>query len=154
MSAELLLEPPEVAKLTGIKERLAWADPARSLWERFVLTPDIEAHAARAPCPVPGHGIYALFAPDDRLLYIGKSCHVGERLHQHRTAARYRGGLRFEFFACMAVPEAGCAFVEIAHIHALAPPANRLYEPPSWKGHRAMVSEILTAWEETCQTQT
>jgi hypothetical protein len=93
-------------------------------------------------------GIYLLGDADDRMLYIGKAGCLNMRLRQHRDAARFRGGLHFDFFCCLSVPAWAVRDVEIAHIHALEPPANRLYEPAYWRGHVAMVSALRAIWRD------
>lgn len=43
--------------------------------------------------------------------------------------------------------------VEVAHIYALRPPQNRLYETPRWKQHDAMVALIQESWRPNkCRT--
>lgn len=90
-------------------------------------------------------GIYGLFDAD-KLIYVGKARSLVSRLQQHQTAMKYGRGQDFTAYACMVVPEEEMGRIEIAHIYALRPPNNRLYEPVRWAGHDALVGQIKEAW--------
>jgi hypothetical protein len=148
--SEAFLEPAEVAELTGFSERLerfAWNVAPMARWQQLILPGDSIAYDRHAHCPFDGSGIYALFNEVDQLLYIGKSHCVHQRLNSHYTAARFGRGPDYASFACLPLSIATYSDVEIAHIHALRPPLNVLYEPPKWPGHAAMVTAIQKEWE-------
>jgi len=116
--------------------------------ERFILDPEDETsyeHAGAAPM---WGGIYALWSAGDVLLYIGLSDCISRRLLAHWRSRRFRHGriIPWLYATLMPVPEMMRKAVEVAHIHALTPPYNRLYEPKQWGGHDAHVEAIRARW--------
>lgn len=96
-----------------------------------------------------GIGIYMLFTDDGRLQYVGKSICMHERITQHWLAMRYRRSpLRFSRVTTCPVREELLSFVEVAHIYALRPPKNTLYEVPIWPYHQALVDAVARKWSE------
>lgn len=113
----------------------------------LVMGPDVEACAANAIHPEKsGPGIYMLFGKDDDLQYIGKSMDLSSRIDQHWYAGRYGRAPRFASYACMRLPRYAVRDVEVAHIYALEPPRNALYEGIRWEQHDAMVKHIQEIW--------
>jgi len=147
MSTLLSDDGQELCGFSERLERLAWHAAPLARWRRLVLPCDSHAYDKREQCPFDGPGIYALFNKVDQLIYIGKSHMLAQRLNFHFTAARFGRGMAYASFACLPLSTATYSDVEIAHIHALQPPLNRLYETPKWPGHAAMVVEIQKEWE-------
>jgi hypothetical protein len=87
-------------------------------------------------------GIYALWSEIGELLYVGMATNI-----QSRALAHWRKGtIPFESLTLSAVPVIAMWEVEVAHIQALRPPFNRLFEQSHWIGHPIMVDAIRLAW--------
>lgn len=102
-----------------------------------------------AKLPEGGTGMYMLFSDAGRLEYIGKSICMHERIYQHWLGMKFRKtGLHFSQVATIPVSKDLLAHVEIAHIHALRPPKNVLYETPTWAHHGELVLAVNKKWSE------
>lgn len=125
-----------------------------SHWKNMVMGPDSDAYyPTDPPGEAYGAGIYMLFSANEGLLYVGKAGDIANRILAHYRKRRYGEGIPFAHFAFLPVPDYALSDVEIAHIYALKPPYNKLFERCQWAQHGEMVSRIQTAWEENrCKT--
>lgn len=129
------------------EELARWQKLPTAHLRNLVLPQDHDAcRAAEHHSESNGAGIYALFDSLDRLMYIGMSLNLSARLHSHWQAARYGREPRYAMYSCMTLPAYAARDVEIAHIHALQPDWNRLYELPRWNRHKAMMATVLDEW--------
>ena len=146
------LSPAEEAENAILRRWPYAADETLTSW---VLGPDAEClermDCNRAPND---SGIYMLFANDDELLYIGKTIGIQYRLAQHFWAMKYRSGRKFSRFTWRTVPAFAIGAVEIAHISALKPRGNILYESSDWPCHGQMVLLVNKAWKNTSERLT
>lgn len=107
----------------------------------WVLQPDCIRVPLHEPHPVGSAvGLYALFK-GEKLVYIGRSSNIGNRVRQH-----YMGEKLYDSYACLEVPDYAYKAIEAAHIRALNPPLNAKYEPSTWPGHGEMVAVIRASW--------
>jgi hypothetical protein len=156
----ITLSPEELESVTGddlwpteaelIAQRQEWQTSGPLQWGGMILRPGVrlplrEIGAAPWDC-----GIYALFADDGGLFYVGRAKYLSQRLLQHHRNAMYRRGPRFATFRFLEVPLCATRDVEVAHIYAMEPEGNRLYEPVQWDQHGAMVAAIRKAWRIEC----
>lgn len=146
LDSAVMIDESQLCIFSERCERAAWNLANEDRWRRLMLLPDLEQYDRITKCPFVGAGIYALFADGGRLLYIGKSNSVRKRLSGHYKEWAYRSGPEFDRYSCLSVPDVAYSDVEIAHIYALAPPLNKLYEPPAWPGHESMVLAIKHEW--------
>lgn len=116
--------------------------------EELVFCPsEDDVVPANAKLPEGGTGIYMLFSGDGQLQYTGKSLCMHERIYQHWLGMRYRKSqLKFSLVATRHVRLDLLSHVEIAHIYALRPPRNVLYEKPTWEHHEKLVTAISQKW--------
>lgn len=122
------LPPTELHQLTGYI--LMQNSPMISKWDDH---------------PSASYGVYALFDKDDGLLYIGKTLSLNLRINSHHWARVHD----FAFYSAIEVPVDQMKQIEIAHIYALRPPGNKLYERISTEdnpNHGEMVTSIRAAW--------
>lgn len=130
----------------GVLDRW-WQAAPPSHWEHMVLPPEIEVCGRSDDHPQKdGCGIYALFGEDDGLQYIGKASDLSARMLQHWYGSRNRREAWYSQYACLQLPPHAVHDVEVAHIHALEPPCNRLYEIVRWDRHHDMVKLIQETW--------
>lgn len=116
-------------------------------WMSMVLDPSCSVYAAEdTPQEASAPGIYMLFGPADELLYVGKSNDINTRICSHYRLRRSRGGIPFAQFAFLPLPAYAVRDIEVAHIYALEPPHNKLFERISWQQHDAMIQHIQTVW--------
>ena len=116
-------------------------------WRHMMMTPDVEPVPANTPHPADnGCGIYMLFGADDGLDYVGKAIDLAQRVGQHWLDGRYGRKPKFASYAWLHLPPHAVHDIEVAHIYALEPPRNLLYEPPRWEQHDAMVAAIRELW--------
>lgn len=126
------------------KDMVAWNESTD--WRHMLMTPEIETCPASAAYPTDnGCGIYMLFGADDGLDCVGKAIDLAQRVGQHWLDGRYGRAPRFASYAWLHLPAYAMRDV-VAHIAALEPPRNVLYEPPTWKQHDAMVAAIRELW--------
>lgn len=122
-----------------------WQAPGH--WYSMVIGPDCEVYGAEdSPDAASADGIYMLFDQDGGLLYVGKSTDINTRICAHYWKSRFGAGIPFTQFTFMALPQYAVRDVEVAHIYALEPPFNNLYEHIRWHQHDAMVSHVRTIW--------
>lgn len=128
-------------------EHRTWRQAGPEVWRPWIMPQRFKPIVPTAMQGVPAaSGIYMLCAADDTMVYIGRAGNLHRRVRQHWDAKRFRGGMHFTYFTFLPVPAVALHDVEVAHIYALEPPANRLYEPIRWPGHAAMVAAIVEAW--------
>lgn len=145
-----IMSEEELQEITGPVMPL----PVRHAWWQecaarpgMVLDPDIDAYVSGDRHPADdGCGIYMLFDTGDGLRYVGKAGDLQMRIQSHWLSARAGREPKFASYACLQLPEYAVRDVEVAHIYALRPSQNRLYEAPKWKQHDAMVALIRAAW--------
>lgn len=131
------LPPPEIHALTG------YARPtAQAIWNDFILMPNAELVKQPNLHPSVKGGIYALFDKDDCLIYIGKALNLNLRINNHSYVKKHN----FLYYSAIDVPTDLMKDIEIAHIYALMPPGNGLYERVTSPDHDAMVTEIRKVW--------
>jgi hypothetical protein len=125
-----------------------WIDAAPLTWGAFLLRPGRRKWVPGDLASLPMRsGIYALCMADGGIVYIGRSRTLHERLKSHFYNVRGGRSLRYDCFTFVQVPEHALEAVEIAHIHALEPERNTLFEPPEWSGHDAMVDSLRAIWQ-------
>lgn len=107
-------------------------------WPQYVVGPDMTRYSE--PPPGAGIGVYFLFNAD-ALTYVGQSTSITHRVGQHR-----RGGRPFTAMGFVNVPGDLVLAMEIAYIHALAPPGNAFFEPPPFMQHDWIVEAITERW--------
>jgi hypothetical protein len=131
--------------------RRAWQSATPLEWGGMLLRPGRKryprdgTHEADA---MPG--IYSLSMADGGIVYVGKSSNLSSRLNDHFYASRMGRAEWFDFFTFMYLPDFAVRDVEVAHIHAMRPERNALYEPVRWAGHPAMVTALRTIWRIAC----
>jgi hypothetical protein len=125
--------------------RRGWQSAGALEWGGMIMHPGTKAYSIHYLEKVPQEaGIYMLCEADGRMIYVGQSKCLHQRLHHHY---RY-GKLPFHLFGYRLVPEHAVKDVEIAHIRALKPEANRLYEACHWPAVDAMTAAIKGIWHE------
>lgn len=90
-------------------------------------------------------GIYALFTKNAGLLYIGKSVDIQGRITAHTYGRKHR----FTQYCEVEVPPEYLGQMEIAHIEALMPPGNGLFEtrwPDTRLDRKEIVQYVRDAW--------
>lgn len=144
---------PFVGAVMTLPVRHAWWQECTA-WQHMVLDPEIDAYVSGDRHPADeGCGIYMLFDAGDGLRYVGKAGDLQMRIQSHWLSARAGREPKFASYACLQLPEYAVRDVEVAHIYALRPPQNRLYETPRWKQHDAMVALIQESWRPNkCRT--
>lgn len=127
-----------------------WNAAPREEWKHMILHPGniksypaLDTHEAPQEC-----GIYMLFGSDYGLDYIGKSKDINKRLREHLMGMVDGRRPAYGRFAWMQLPAHAYHDIEVAHIYAMKPPQNRLYEPPRWKRHAELVELISQAWRD------
>jgi hypothetical protein len=116
-------------------------------WSDMVMGPEISVCRSGDSHPeMSGCGLYMLFGADEGLEYVGKAQDLAVRMAQHWYAGKYGREPRYALYACMQLPPYAVHDVEVAHIYALEPPRNLLYERVRWKYHEAMVGLIRETW--------
>lgn len=116
-------------------------------WLSMVIDPGCHVFAAGdSPPEASADGIYMLFGIADDLLYVGKSNDINARVFAHYRSRKSRGGIPFANFAFLPLPAYAVADIEVAHIYALEPPHNKLFERIRWEQHEAMIKHIQTVW--------
>ena len=113
-------------------------------WRDYLLLPDAIQIERGESHPTAGSGIYALFGREGILLYIGKTLSLNQRMNQHFWARV----IPFKTYAAIEVHDDFVADLEVAHIYALKPPCNSLYERVRTDNHDDMVAAITAAWEQ------
>lgn len=131
------LPPPELHALTGRVQ-----PSKQAVWDDLILMPNAELVKQPNQHPSVKGGIYALFDKDDGLLYIGKAINLNLRINGHS----YANKLGFLYYSAIDVPTDLMKDVEIAHIYALNPPGNILYERANNQAHDEFVEKIRKAW--------
>jgi hypothetical protein len=99
-----------------------WMERRRA--EIFLSTEELRSRKAAWPAIEPQEsGIYFLWRGDE-LLYIGLSGNIIHRLEEHK-----RGGMPFDAFSYVLVPDLIMPTVERRYIKSLAPPLNTRWHP-------------------------
>lgn len=150
-----LLTPQEIAKPRQLYEapyhsaaRKKHLQKQREIWTPYILKPDIEFFHVDENNDRESHeGIYGLFDHTGFLLYIGKSMGTRYRITQHHWARDRGAQAYFTYCAVMPVPAIIMGDIEVAHIHALRPVANNLFERVRCDWHDDMVKAIREIWE-------
>lgn len=125
-----------------------WREAAPLEWGGMLLRPGRRRYSRHTLSDVPiESGIYALATADGDVVYVGKAISLHQRLSQHYQRVRFGQEAPFDIFAILCIPQYALGDVEVAHIHALQPERNRLYEPSRWPGHGAMVAALRGIWE-------
>lgn len=127
-----------------------WNEAPRAHWEHMIMHPgniiSVSAYdLTEAPLDA---GIYMLFGTDGGLDYIGKAKNIYKRVKEHLLGAEAGRRPWFGRFAWMELPDHAYHDIEVAHIYAMKPPQNILYEAPRWARHRELVALIDKAWDE------
>jgi hypothetical protein len=125
-----------------------WQKAQREHWAHMVMHPDrIQSFRAldthEAP---PEPGIYMLFGADGGLDYVGKSKEISKRLREHLMGMVDGRRPPYSRFAWLQLPSYAYHDIEVAHIYAMEPPHNQLYEPPRWGRHKELVGLVQEAW--------
>jgi hypothetical protein len=126
-----------------------WNEAPRDQWEHMILHPDnIQSFRALDTHEAPiESGIYMLFGADGGLDYVGKAKNINKRLREHLMGMVDGRRPPYSRFAWMELPRYAYHDIEVAHIYAMEPPQNRLYEPIRWARHKELVGLIQKAWE-------
>lgn len=119
----------------------AFAPWLSTAWESYLagprsmrLTPELDD--VGVDC-----GVYFLWDKAGRLLYVGQSVEVQNRLLSHS-----RNGREHAFASAIEVKAAALDEIEAAYIFALAPPWNAKFRHNGWELHGAMVERIKSIW--------
>ena len=130
-------------------QRKWWNEAPRDHWEHMIMHPgNIQSVRTRDVGLAPlDAGIYMLFGFDGGLDYIGKAKNINKRVFEHMRRADAGQRPAFGRFAWMELPDHAYHDIEVAHIYAMEPPQNLLYEPIRWKPHHELVALIQEAWE-------
>lgn len=96
-------------------------------------------------------GIYAWYARNGYLMYVGRSVNIATRLRQHREGTCFMATP--SLFSFREVPDRLIAGVEAAHILALSPIENRAGETSRTPFHDAMMAAIDAAWRDVLPAQ-
>ena len=153
MSDIRLLTPDELTRLTrpGQKHTKYWKmamEQRRAIWTPYVIKPEIEFfHVDENESRPSEEGVYFLCSADGFVLYVGKSTGTRYRITQHYWAMQRGTQVKFSLCAVLPVPGDILRDVEVAHIHALRPPGNNLFERSRCDWHDDMVQAIRQAWE-------
>lgn len=145
----LWLSDSELVGATHRKQSAAreWREATPLEWGSMLLRPGRRRYTRSTLAEVPeAGGIYALADDEGQVVYIGKAKNLPQRLAQHYQCARFGHERAFAMFGVQCVPEYAIGAVEVAHIHALQPERNRLYENASWPGHAMMVAALRQIW--------
>lgn len=149
--SSIWLSDAEVADATRRKypkcQVRGWMEATALEWGGWMLRPGCQLHARNDFDAMPDEsGIYALSMADGGIVYVGKAKSLHTRLCQHFTASRFGRAAWFDKFAHIVVPEYAVRDVEVAHIYAMEPERNNLYERVRWPQHEAMVAAIRAVW--------
>ena len=141
----VLVSRVHVAQVMTKKEIAKLTEP---VWTPYVITPDIEFfHVDKNNDRESEEGVYFLCSQDGLVLYVGKSTGTRYRITQHHWAMERGAQVKFALCAVLPVPLDILRDVEVAHIHALRPPGNNLFERSRCAWHGDMVQAIRKAWD-------
>ncbi len=115
-------------------------------WRGLVVGPDALQRFERTTDRSIHHGAYFLF-DGDRLVYVGQSCYVKNRIRQHRQVWR-----AFTHWSAIRVPADLLTQIETAYIHALRPVQNTTIPPVRDAFHDRIVGAIQVAWGVSAKT--
>jgi hypothetical protein len=119
-------------------------------WGGYIIRPTDRRYADIREAPNTS-GIYAWYAKNGYLMYVGRSVQIATRLRQHQmTSFTARPSL----FSFLEVPDRLIAAVEGAHIRVLAPIENRAGESRSTSFQKEMEAAIEAEWRDVLPVQT
>lgn len=121
------------------RQGLEWNAYLAKEWRRYVVGPDVPRYRSVEDITA-APGVYFVFHAS-ALTYVGMSFSVRTRLLQHRQHGR-----PISECAMVSVEPDLLAPVELAYIHALRPPGNRLIEPPRVHQHFDLFDAIQALW--------
>lgn len=119
-------------------------------WGGYIIRPTDRKYGDIRQAPNTS-GIYAWYAQNGYLMYVGRSVQIATRLRQHQmTSFTARPSL----FSFREVPERLIAAVEGAHIRVLAPIENRAGESRSTSFQKELEAAIEAEWRDVLPVQT
>lgn len=124
--------------------------PSPLEWGGWIIRPTDAKHEDIRSAPNTS-GIYAWYAKNGYLMYVGRSVRIATRLRQHREGTCFTATP--SLFSYREVPEHLIAGVEAAHINALNPIENRAGESRSTPFREAMEAALEAAWRDVLPVQ-
>lgn len=119
-------------------------------WGGYIIRPADQKHEDIRLAPNTS-GIYAWYARNGYLMYVGRSVNIAARLRQHRAGTCFTATP--SLYSFRRVPEHLIAGVEGAHIRTLSPIENRAGESRSTPFQQEMEAAIDAAWCDALPVQ-